>query len=178
MDTCPECGNRDMRVRVESGSPIHECGLCGSRFGERQAVEAIADAEEAVHRGVVAAIWPLVRALERLAGLHVRHADAGDEALRTLPWVELAADGPLALSQVENVAKSLLLGAGSLLCHWVIEVEYRRHLAFVLKPRHAGGPVAAEQVRDARIDLETVRRQLERDTRLGWWRHASERPSG
>jgi hypothetical protein len=39
-----------MRVRVQAGTPIHECGRCGARFGERLAVEALDDAVEARHR--------------------------------------------------------------------------------------------------------------------------------
>jgi hypothetical protein len=56
--------------------------------------------------------------------------------------------------------------------HWIVEAEYRQHLAFVLKPRHHGGAVDAEEARDAQIDLEVLYRQLERDRRLRWWRHA------
>jgi hypothetical protein len=167
-----------MRVRVQAGTPIHECGLCGARFGERLAVEALDDAEVARQRCVPELVWPLVRALERLPGLHVREASAGDEASRTLPFVELGLVDADALVQIENVAKSLLVAAGGLKCHWVVEVEYRRHLAFVLKPRHGGGAIATEQVRDARIDLSMLWRNFERDSRLGWWRHAGGDPTG
>lgn len=168
-----------MRVRVEAGTPIHECALCGARFGDRRAVEAVEDAEEARARGVSPLAWPLFRALTLLPGFAVRTADPGDVAARTLPFVEIGvADAVLAIVQAENVAKSLQLGAGELQNHWVLEVEYRRHLAFVLKPRHPGGPVHAEQVRAAQVDLGTLRRLIERDSRLGWWRHAAGDRSG
>jgi hypothetical protein len=171
MDICPDCGNSDMHVRVHEGAAVHECGLCGARFGARHAVDALADAEEAVRRGLPPEVWPLVRALEHLPGLVVRAAVADDEVQRTLPFVELAVADARALVQLENLAKSLLLGAGALRCHWVLEVEYRRHLAFVLKPRHGGGPVRPEQIRDAHVDLDVLRCHLERDVKLQWWRH-------
>ncbi len=178
VQTCPECGNHDMKVRVVDGAPVHECGLCFARFGERRAIEAIGDAEEARLRGVPAAVWPLVRVLERLPGLCIRAAGAGDEAARTLPFVELGATSAEALTQLENLAKSLLLSAGSTRLHWIVEVAYAHHLAFVLKPRHAGGPVPAEEVRDAGIDVDVLRRAIERDLRLSWWRHAGLKANG
>ena len=165
-----------MRVHVVDGSPVHECGMCGARFGARVAVEALAFADEAKLRGVAAGIWPLVRVLERLPGLAVRTSAAPDAAAGVLPFVELGATSPQALVQLENLAKSLRLGAGSLRLHWIVEVEYQHHLAFVLKPRHGGGPVPAAMVRDAVIDLDALHRLLERDTRLSWWRHAGPGP--
>lgn len=174
MDTCPECGNSDVRVQTVAGAPVHECGLCGARFGDRWAVEAIDDRDQARERGFDPAVWPLVRALEALPGLHVRDAHAGGLQPPTLPFVELAGTDQRLLLQLENLAKSLLLGAAAMRCHWIVEVEYRRHLAFVLKPRHAGGGIAPGTVRDAQQDLEPLRRHLERDARLGWWRHADD----
>jgi len=167
-----------MRVRVVDGASIHECALCGARFGDRRAVASLADAEEARLRGVDAAVWPLVRGLERLPGLCVRSAAGGDLEARTLPFVELCATAAEALHQLENLAKSLRLGASALRLHWIVEVEYQHHLSFVLKPRHPGGPVSAAEARDARLDLDVLFRQLERDMRLKWWRHAAAGPNG
>ncbi|MBL8751135.1 MAG: hypothetical protein JNK78_18400 [Planctomycetes bacterium] len=178
MLTCLECGNQDMRVRVAGGTPIHECALCGARFGDRDAIEALADAEEAKARGVSPLVWPLCRALDRLPGIVVREAHAGDADTRVLPFVEIGAASSDALVQLENLAKSLQLAAAELRGHWVVEVEFRRHLAFVLKPRHGGGSVGREQVRDAQLDLDVVRRHFERDGKLGWWRHAGTGRSG
>ena len=167
-----------MLVRTDAGAPIHECGLCGARFGERVLIEAIEDAEQARERGVPARVWPLVRALDKLPGVHVGDASAGEARPPILPFVELRIASAEALVQLENLAKSLLLGAGALRSHWVLEVEYRRHLAFVLKPRHPGGAVHVDQVVAAQGDLGVLRRHLERDARLGWWRHAGGAPSG
>lgn len=178
VQTCPECGNHDMKVRVVDGAPVHECGLCFARFGERRAVESLHDAEEARQRGVAAGVWPLVRALERLPGLCVRTSGAGDLVARTLPFVELGVTSPEALVQLENLAKSLLLSAGATRLHWVVEIAYQHHLAFVLKPRHAGGAVPVEEVRDAGIDVDVLRRAIERDSKLSWWRHAGVKANG
>lgn len=178
VHTCPECGNHDMRVRAVDGAPVHECGLCGAHFGERLAIESLAAAEEARDRGVESGIWPLVRVLERLPGLTVRSSLAGDPALATLPFVELGATSAEALVQLENLAKSLQLAAGALRLHWVVEVEYQHHLAFVLKPRHGGGQVSAAAIREAAVDVDVLWRQVERDRRLSWWRHAAVGPNG
>lgn len=178
MHTCPECGNGDMTVRLDGGTPIHECGLCGARFGDRRTIEAIDDAEEARARGVSPLLWPLVRALDGLLGLVVRLAEAGDPRSVTLPFVELGVANSGALVQLENLAKSLQISAGALRCPWVVEVEFRRHLAFVLKPRIAGDAVTAELVHAAQIDVGVLRQHLERNMRLGWWRHAGGAPTG
>lgn len=178
VQTCPECGNHDMHVQVVDGAAVHECGMCGARFGDRGAVEALGDAEEAAQRGVEAAVWPLVRALGRLPGLVVRKNTAGDVSERELPFIELGATSVEALVQLENLAKSLRLGAGALRLHWIVEVEYQQHLAFVLKPRHPGGAVTASEARFAQEDLAVLRRQLERDLRLTWWRHARSDANG
>lgn len=174
VHTCPECGNHDMRVQMVDGAAIHACGLCGARFGDRAAVDAVADAEEARQRGVAPALWPLVRALGRLPGLLVRKHAAGDVTLRTLPFVELGGDSHEALLQLENLAKSLRLGASSLRLHWIVELEYQQHLAFVLKPRHPGGAVTLDEARFAQEDLAVLRRQIERDMRLSWWRRGGD----
>jgi hypothetical protein len=178
LDTCPECGNHDMRVRVVDGLSVHECGLCEARFGDRRALTSLADAEEARLHGVDRVVWPLVRALRVLPGLCVRKSVGGDLDARTLPFVELGATSPEALHQLENLAKSLRLSAGALRLHWIVEVEYQHHLAFVLKPRHPGGAVSLGEARDARIDLDVLGKHLARDTQLAWWRHAAETAHG
>jgi len=178
LDTCPECGNHDMRVRVVDGLSVHECGLCEARFGDRRALTNLADAEEAHLHGVDRVVWPLVRTLRPLPGLCVRKSAGGDLDARTLPFVELGATGIEALHQLENLAKFLRLSAGGLRLHWIVEVEYQHHLAFVLKPRHPGGAVSLGEARDARIDLEVLAKHLARDTQLAWWRHAADAGHG
>jgi hypothetical protein len=178
VTTCPECGNHDVAVRLVDGVPVHECGLCGERFGPRIVERASVDAVEARARGIEPGIWPLVRVLGRLGGLAVRASAAADEVARTLPFVELRATSADALVQLENLGKSLQLAAGALRLHWVVEVEYHHHLVFVLKPRHGGGAVAAQAARDAAADVDALRKLLERDLRLSWWRHTGPGPVG
>jgi hypothetical protein len=167
-----------MRVRVVDGTPIHECGLCSARFGERAAVESLEHAEEAARAGVDASVWPLVRVLGRLPGLCVRSSQGGDVDARTLPFVELGITSAESLLQFENLAKSLRLGLGAVRLHWVLEIQYQHQLAVVLKPRHPGGPVSLGEARDAQIDLDVLFRQVDRDRRLRWWRHADGGTSG
>jgi hypothetical protein len=178
VHTCLDCGNSDMHVHVVDGACIHVCGLCGARFGDRRAVQSLQDADEARQQGVDAEVWPLVRALRRLPGLTVRAATAADAGLGTLPRVELGVSSGDALVQLENLARSLVLGAAVLQRHWVIEVECQHHLCFVLKPRHAGGAVSRADAREASQDLEVLGRHLDRDGKLRWWRHAGGAPDG
>lgn len=157
---------------------MHECGLCGARFGDRAAVEALQDADDAARVGIEPGIWPLIAVLDKLPGLRVRGSRAGDRPARTLPFVELGVLALGGLAQLENLAKSLQVSRGSLRLHWVVEVEYQHHLVFVLKPRHAGGNVPVAMVDAAAHDVVALRQQLERDMHLSWWRHAAPPPSG
>ena len=174
VQVCPECGNHGMDARVVAEATVHECTLCGARIGDPAALAALDDLEQARARGIAVGVWPLVRALERLAGVCVRAARAPDGEARTLPFVELGATSGEALRELENLCKSLQLAASALRLHWVVELEYQRHLAFVLKPRHGGGPVALATVHDAAHDAEVLAQRLDRDRRLAWWRHAGD----
>jgi hypothetical protein len=167
-----------MRVRVVDGATVHECGLCGARFGVRLAIEALDDADAARERGVAREVWPLVRVIAALPGLHVRAAAASDAVARTLPFVELSVTSAAALVQLENLAAALRLAAGSLRLHWILEVEHQHQLVFVLKPRHGGGAVSAAAVRDAAIDVDVLQRSIDGYRRLSWWRHAGDGPNG
>lgn len=167
-----------MKVVLVDGLPLHECQLCCARFGDRRAVETLSDGEESRRRGVDAAVWPLARTLDYLPGLRVRSSGGADARTRTLPFIEMVGTDARALVQLENLAKSLRLGARGQRCHWVIEVEFQSNLGFVLKPR-LGGPHLGEQtVLDVEHDLDVLRRQVERDQRLSWWRHVEPGRSG
>jgi len=156
-----------MQVRTLDGASVFECGLCGAQFGDSRAMRRLQDAEEATRAGVDEEVWPLVRALSRLPGLRVGSSSGGSVERHTLPSVELLVTGAAALGQLENLAKALRLMQGGLRCLWQCTVHYERALTFVLT---ATG--SASNLRDARIDLEAIARQLERDMRLSWWRHA------
>lgn len=168
-----------MSVRVLDGAPVHECGLCGARFGHRDAIAALRDGDDARSRGVEAGIWPLVAVLERLPGLSVVRR-AANTAAPGLPRVEFGATSAEILRQLENLTKSLRLAAGELRLPWVIEVEFTHQLTFVLKPRtdHPGSPVGPEAARDAALDVLVLRRRFEQDMRRPWWAHASPPGSG
>lgn len=172
VQTCPECGNHGLTVRLVDRAAVHECSLCGARFGDRAAIAMLSDREQAAARGVDAEVWPLVRALTALPGLVVRRSGGTSGSPPTLPFVELAIGDAQALVQVENLAKSLRLAAGGLHLHWQLVVEFQQNLVFVLKPRHPGGPVTTAEAADARLDLGVLATQLARDVRLSWWRHA------
>lgn len=161
-----------MRTRVVDGAPVVECGLCGARSGDRRAMAALNAIEQASERGVGPLVWPLVQVLDRLPGLLVRSAADGAAAPPSMPFVELAAAGNEALVQIENLAKSLQLAAGSLHRVWVIEVEFQHQLVFVLRPRRSEVRTTADQVREANLDLEVLAQQFDSHGRLRWWRPA------
>jgi len=160
-----------MCVVDRDGVSVHECGLCGATFGERRAVHGAELADEAFARGIDEEVWPLARVLEQLPGFSLGSCSAGGRA--SLPFVELVVGGPDALVQMENLAKSLRLGAGGLRCRWLLEARFENTL--VLAVRADGDE---RQLRDARIDVEALAKQLERDMRLTWWRHAGDAQNG
>lgn len=162
-----------MLVRVVDRSAVHECELCGARFGERRAVQAVKGIDDARDRGVDPRIWPLVGALEVLPGVTVRTAVVGSPEQATAPRVEFVVHESAALVQLENLAKSLRLAAGSLRRRWCLEVEFEQVLLFVLRPRAGGGAHA-----DAVLDVETLAAAIARDSRLSWWRHAKRPENG
>jgi hypothetical protein len=177
VDTCPECGNDAMRVRMRDGASVQECGLCGARLGDRRVLGSLADEDEAGRRGIAPELWPLVRAIDALPGLRTDEASAGDPGSSLLPFIAIDAVDARALVQLENLAKSLELGRSELRLDWALGCEFRRHLVFVLRPRPAGAaPTATAGA--AAADLQVLGRQLERNVKLGWWRHPAPARSG
>lgn len=171
MDTCPECGNHDMRpVKLDSGTVI-ECGLCGEQFGERRAVTSSILTSEAERRRIDPMIWPLARILERLPGTDLGATSAGSG--EALPYVDVVVVGQAALLQIENLAKAMRLAEGSLRCRWRIEARFEHTLVFLITPN-----VKGSTLRDARIDIEVLAQAIERDMRLTWWRHANTAEKG
>lgn len=166
MDTCPECGNHDMRpVPLDSGTVI-ECGLCGEQFGDRRAVTKSTRSGEADNRRIDPMIWPLARILERLPGMDLGATSAGSADV--LPYVDLIVVGQEALLQIENLAKSMRLAEGSLRNRWRIEARFDHTLVLLITANMKGSTL-----RDARIDIEVLAQCIERDMRLTWWRHAN-----
>ena len=155
-----------MRVVELDGGSVHECGLCGATFGDRRAVRSAGLADEAMRRGVDPEVWPLARVLEQLPGFTLGSASGGGRG--ALPSVELVVSGQEALVQLENLAKALRLAAGGLRCDWLLEARFEQSLVLVV--RADGAP---DELRDARLDVDALAQQLDRDTRLAWWRRAT-----
>jgi len=170
---CDECGNRALVAVEIEGTAVLECELCGALGGDDAAVQRVELAREARERGFEPLIYPLVRALGRIAGLRVARASAGVPEQRVWPFVQMYTVDVRALQGVENLAKSLALGAaGSGGLHWVVEVEYQTRLTFTLKPRFHRDleRIDPALVELAQRDLERVRANLEHHARLSWWR--------
>lgn len=160
-----------MRVVERDGASVHECGLCGATFGDRRAVRGAELAGEALARGIEEEVWPLARVLENLPGFTLGTCSAGGRG--HLPFVELVVSGQEALLQMENLAKAVRLGAGALRCRWRLEVRFENTLVLVV-----GADGGEQDLRDARIDIEALAHQVERDMRLTWWRHAADGQNG
>lgn len=168
-----------MRARDRDGATLYECGLCAAVFGDRRAVQEVDLDDEARARGIDAEIWPLARVLESLDGFALGAAGAGGGERQPWPFVELVVSGRGALLAIENVAKSLRLGARSLRCGWRIEARFEHSLVFSLVV--AADVAPAPTLRDARLDVRDLAAQLARDRKLSWWRlspDAGEAPSG
>lgn len=165
MDTCPECGNHDMRAVQNAGGTVIECALCGEQYGDRTATNKSSLALEAERRRVDVLIWPLARILEQLPGLDLGATSAGSG--ESLPFVDLVVVGQAALLQIENLAKAMRLAEGSLRCRWRIEARFEHTLVFLVSPA-----LKNSTLRDSRIDIDVLAQQIDRDMRLTWWRHA------
>jgi len=171
---CAECGNRTLVAVEQEGHRLFECELCGALAGDDAAVTEVLLAREARERGFDPLVYPLVRALDRIPGLRVARAGAGSPDERVWPFVQMLAVDARALVGLENLTKSIVLGAvGSGGMHWVVEVEYQARLTFTLKPRfhRDTGRIDEAAVRAAQRDLARLCANLERDMRLSWWRH-------
>lgn len=170
---CDECGNRAVVSVERDGVAVLECSLCGALAGDDEAVVRVQLAREARERGYDPLVYPLVRILDRIAGLRVARAGAGVPAQRVWPFVQMHTTDGRALVGVENLVKSLALAAaGSGGLHWVVEVEFQTRLTFTLKPRFHRDTdrIDAAVVVQAQRDLERLRANLERHMRLSWWR--------
>ncbi len=127
---------------------------------------------EGRERGFEPAIYPLVLALDKLAGLRVSRAHAGDAEERVWPFVQMRVLDGRALMGLENLAKSLALAAVGAGQHWVVEAEFAAQLTFTLKPRFHRDPdrIDAAAIAAAQRDLGRLAANLGRDMRLSWWR--------
>jgi hypothetical protein len=156
---------------------VFACALCGALQGDAAAVDAVESARRARERGFDPLVHPLVECLEDLRGLTVVGASGGDPERRIWPFVQFAvgADG---LGTVENLVKTLRLGAARHALHWIVEVEYAHRLVFALKPRfhRSIDAITPALVESAVADLDRIRRDLVSNQRLSWWRDGSNGP--
>ena len=144
--------------------------LCGALSGDDAEVSRVLLAREAKEKGIDPEVYPLVRTLGRISRVSVLRAGAGDPARGTWPVLVLAVEEK-GLRSLEKIAKALVLHGRHLRLHWVLEAEFQERLVFVLKPglvRSPGEP-GAREVLDARADLQTIQRLVERDMGLAWW---------
>jgi hypothetical protein len=167
VDTCAECGNTDMHVRVVDGASVHECGLCGARFGERHAVRGLDDADDAAGHGAEAALWPLQRLLGELPGVHVHGARLMGSGRAMAARIDLLIPDAAGLVTLENLTKSLRLADGRLPCRCRITVEFEQCLVFVLRAEPAPDAAGSRSLAEG---ITAWTRQIERDRRLRWWR--------
>lgn len=170
--TCEDCGGGVLRAASVEGYAVLACDLCGALHGEEGPVRAALLSREGRERGFEPAIYPLVLALDKLAGLRVVRAHAGDVEDRVWPFVQMRVLDGRALMGLENLVKSLALGAVGAGQHWVVEAEYVAHLTFTLKPRFHRDPdrIDAAAIAAVQRDLSRLAANLERDMRLSWWR--------
>lgn len=171
--TCDDCGNRSLISVERDGLALFECELCGALSGDDVAVGQVQLARQARERGYDPIVYPLVLTLDKIVGIRVARASAGVPAQRVWPFVQMQANDGRALHGIENLVKSLALGAtGSGGVHWVVEVEYQTRLTFTLKPRfhRDTGGIDGSVVEQAQRDLERLRVNLDRHMHLSWWR--------
>jgi hypothetical protein len=168
---CQECGSDDLRVTTLEGAVVEVCGLCGALGGAEAAVQRVVRAREARAHGVDGVVWPLVRVLGGLPGIAVLQSHGGDAVVRSLPFVQFAANGEPGLFQLENLCKSMALSARQRRLLWTVEAEYMRQFALTLKPRIAPEHWTPAVLADAHHDLEAIAAALERDVGLSFWRH-------
>lgn len=167
---CDACGARRVVPRVVEGVELHQCELCDHLHGDDAAIERAELRLEARERGLDPDVYPLVRALERVPTFVVAGAEAGDPDLHEYPFVFLRLkEGGLA--HMERLLTSLEMANRETRRRWVVETTLQRGLLFVLRPRFwkRVAEITADDIRDARADLEVLGRVLARDVALPWW---------
>ncbi len=172
MSGCDECGNHDLQEVVIEGQKVYECGLCSALSGDERAVTKVLRSRQARDYGMDPEVFELQKVLDRIDGLRVKRSEQGDPAAILWPHVTMVSDGDTFLMGLENMLKSIALGASSCEVHWIVEVEYQSELCYTLKPRFHRDveAIGSEQIRAAQRDLARLARGLERDRNLSWWR--------
>lgn len=167
---CEACGSRRVVPRVVEGVELLVCELCEALHGDDAAIELVELRREARDRGFDPDVYGLVRALERVPTFRVAGAEAGDPVRHEYPFVFLRLE-PGGLEHMERLLTSLEMANRETKRRWVVETTLQRGLLFVLRPRFwkRVSEITAEDIREARRDLEILARTLARDVALPWW---------
>jgi hypothetical protein len=167
---CESCGSQRVVDRVVEGVEVGECELCGALHGDDAMVVLAETRREARERGFEPIIFPLVEALEEVPTFRVVAAEAGSPEKSEYPFVFLRLiEG--GLIHLEHLLTSLEMANRETKRRWVVEASLQRGLLFVLRPRFwkLVSQITAQDIEEARSDLEVLGRVLARDVRLPWW---------
>lgn len=171
MAVCDECGSSQVAEAEVQGVVVELCGLCGHIQGDEVLVERARERREAAERGIDPVIYPLVRALDRVPTFRVESASPGREERSEYPFVFLrVSDG--GLRDIERLLTSLEMANRSTQRRWVVECTLQRGLLFILRPRFWKPilDISAQDIAEARADLQLLAQVLARDVKLAWWR--------
>lgn len=170
---CLECGNDSMARKGIGDVLVYECEFCGAFDGDAKAVSTAHMHREARERGLDPEIYPLVRAIERIPGFHVREASAGDTMSLIPPYLFVyLEDRTGTLKQLEHTLQSLEMSHRRTEYPWAFEAHYMKgELQFALRPRFMKPvqDVSADELNRAVADIATLARRLDRDLDLSWW---------
>lgn len=170
MALCDECGSSQVRETEVEGVLVGLCGLCGHLQGDEALVERARERREAAERGIDPVIFPLVRALDRVPTFRVEGASPGRPERSEYPFVFLRV-AEHGLLDIERLLTSLEMANRSTKRRWVIECTLQRGLLFILRPRFWKPilDISAQDIAEARADLQLLAQVLTRDVKLGWW---------
>ena len=164
---CEACGC-DALEPVDGRTDLLRCTLCGELGGDPLVVRRELESEEASRRGIDMRIFPLVKALESLVdGIEVVGSNEGRRSPPAPPFIQMAADRVSGWKALVNLATTLAVANRSLNFRWVLEVEIKRSLIVVLRPRP--DPTCEADLEPIRRDVLELADQLHRDSRLSWW---------
>ena len=172
FDECAECGNHAVAPIMTAGYRLEECTYCGALVGSPEAVGAVADAREAVARGMSPALFRLERAISSIVGARVYDVFEGDAERLLIPYVRFHLNAPDTSRLLENLLHSLTLINHEAFATWRIEVLYAEGVAYALKPKlpPAGQRCDAHFIARTIEDVPVLARLLATHRLLSWWK--------
>jgi len=159
-----------VRETEVEGLVVELCGLCGHIQGDESLVDRARERREAAERGIDPVIYPLVRALDQVPTFRVEGSSPGRPERSEYPFVFLRVS-QAGLRDIERLLTSLEMANRSTRRRWVIECTLQRGLLFILRPRFWKPilDISAQDIAEARADLQLLAQVLARDVKLGWW---------